>query len=60
MGSLVMSVIGAQYLSPSANDRSAIPVIEEFIASATSTPFLLEITSVTENKRAFNIAILSY
>lgn len=62
MDNLVMVIIGAQYTSPSADDGTAISLIKDYV---TKGPEALkssywDVSSVTDKKGAFNIAVIAY
>ncbi|EQL35888.1 hypothetical protein BDFG_02492 [Blastomyces dermatitidis ATCC 26199] len=60
---LVMAVVGAQYSTPIDEDGLAMSTVSGFINNPTAAgkkPSFWELASVTDNRGAYNIAVLAY
>ncbi|KAL1605904.1 hypothetical protein SLS59_003025 [Nothophoma quercina] len=60
MSHLVMGIIGAQYPSKGAFDKTAIETIKTFATASADVPSFWETTSSTDRLGHYNIAIIAY
>ncbi|KAH9876926.1 hypothetical protein IAQ61_002287 [Plenodomus lingam] len=62
MDSLVMATIGAQYETAAKNDGKGIATIKAFLTNAPEAvrPSFWQVTSMTDKRGAYNIAVIAY